>query len=175
MYRRFTRNVLIRPYLPMYCIPRYLAVAVMRPRKFYDGRHHVSLLPDFFRSRHKPYEQLNVLMIVEHDSLLKVRLNSYHISQSCLSHLSERLRGSSICSVIAEIAESSTIRTSALSPSASLSPILITGLTRYWQNKLAKTATNSTCENFRPTHSHGPYAQGMKVPLPGSINAISDV
>ena len=81
-----------------------------------------------------------------------------------LHHLSPRLLGSSICSVIAEIADSSTIRTSALLASSSLSPSTNTGPTLYRLNELASTATNSTCENLRPTHSRGPSAQGMKVP-----------
>ena len=95
--------------------------------------------------------------------------SKHTMSQFCFSHLSERLRGFSICSVINEMADSSTIRANALLPSASLSPSWSTGLTRYCRNKLAKTATNSTCENLRPTHSRGPSAHGMKVPGSGSM------
>ena len=72
---------------------------------------------------------------------------------------------------MAEMAELSTMRASSLLPSASLSASLRTGLTLYPRNKPARTATNSTCENFRPTHSRGPSAQGMKVPASGSMNS----
>ncbi len=113
-----------------------------------------------------------------HHGLPTHNISSHRIYQFCLSHLSERLRGSSICNVINVMAESSTIRASAFLPSASLSPFSTTGLTRCCRNKLARTATNSTCENFRPTHSRGPSAQGMKVPGSGSMKvsfAIGDV
>ena len=96
-------------------------------------------------------------------------ISSHEKPHFCLSHLSERLRGSSICSVIAEIAELSTMRASTFLPSSSPSPSFSTGLTLYSRNKLARTATNSTCENFRPTHSRGPSAQGIKVPASGSM------
>ena len=105
-------------------------------------------------------------------------VSSHNKPHFCLSHLSERLRGSSICKVIAEIAELSTMRASSFLPSSSSSPSFSTGLTLYSWNKLARTATNSTCENFRPTHSRGPSAQGTKAPASGSMNvslSIGDV
>ena len=90
-----------------------------------------------------------------------------------VSHLSERLRGSCICRVIAEIADPSTMRNSAFLPSASLSPSLSTGLTLCCRNKVASTATNSTWENFRPTQARGPSAHGTYVPDAGSISVSS--
>ena len=91
-----------------------------------------------------PIFEYTVTFKRDHHGLPLHCVSSHNLTQFCLSHLSERLRGSSICSVIAEIAESSTIRTSALFASASPSPFLTTGLTRYCRNKLARTATNST-------------------------------
>ena len=74
---------------------------------------------------------------------------------------------------MAEMAEWSTIRANALLPSGSLSPFMSTGLTRYCRNKHANTATNSTWENLRPTHSRGPPAHGMNVPGAGSRKVSS--
>ena len=127
-------------------------------------------------------EQIALLYTIKctqnHHGLPLHDTSSDKVSQLCLSHLSEWHRGSSICNVINVMAESSTIRASAFLPSASLSPFSTTGLTRCCRNKLARTATNSTCENFLPTHSRGPSAQGMKVPGSGSMKvsfAIGDV
>lgn len=77
-----------------------------------------------------------------------------------VEHTRPTLLGCCICKVMADMAESSIMRINALLPSLALWPGRNFGRTRYRENSVATTATNSTWENFRPMHPRGSSPQG---------------